>query len=234
MAERVQRTITLYEAAVKEIRLAGTELTPMDYAHLWQAAREAVGFRHDGPPALLAPDVTVADAVVLHAPPVGCLLWWEEFGEPAFADNEREAVIGLAWMLAHAEDEKLFRRTTSKRQVLRAVRWWAFRLPWHITPADLAWGVSAVLDGPEPPPTARVKTSPSSATWGELVASVAHEYHLSPEEVAWRVPVAQLREMVCAAGRRNGGEDTAATEAFVRFREFVRELKARPAEENDG
>lgn len=233
MAGNGQRARTLYEAAVAEIRRAGTELQPMDYAHLWMGAREAVGFRLDGPPALLSPDVIVADTVVLHAPTVGCLLWWEEYGEAAFGGNEREAVVGLAWMLSHSNDSKLFRSVTSKRRILWHVKAWAILLPWHVTPADLAWGVSTVLGAPDVPPTARVKSEPSSADWGELVASVAHEYHLPPEEVAWRIPVAQLRDMVRAAGKRNGNDDGAG-EAFLRFREFVRELKARPAEEKDG
>lgn len=230
MAQDFQtRAEALYRSAVREIQSAGVELDPMEFARLWMGARESIETGHDGPPTLLSPDVTVADAVVLHAPTVGCLLWWETYGAPAFAEKPREEVIGLAWMLAHAGDADLFRRLSKPAAVLRAVKAWAWEIPWHVTPADLAWGVSAVLGAPDVPLTARVQAEPSSAGWGELVAGVAHEYHLSPDEIAWRLPTSRVREMIKVANRRNGntGADASSTEAFMAFRAYVRELKAR-------
>lgn len=225
-----RRAELLYTSAVAECKTAGVELSPLDYADLWMLAREAIETGHDGPPRLLAPDVIVADNVVLHAPTIGSLLWWETYGVPAFAGQPREEVIGLAWMLAHSRDEELFRCSTSRAAVRRAVNRWAWKLPWNVTPTDLAWGVTAVLGGRDLPASARVREEGSSCQWGELVAHLAHEYHADPAVVAWQWPVARISDLSRATQKRPGGEEI-LTEGFLELRRYVGKLKKRAAEE---
>ncbi len=225
-----RRAELLYTSAVAECKTAGVELSPLDYADLWMLAREAIETGHDGPPRLLAPDVIVAGEVALHAPTVGSLLWWETYGVPAYEGQPREEVIGLAWMLAHARDEEIFRRTTSRAAVRRAVNRWAWRLPWNVTPTDLAWGVTAVLGGRDLPTVARVREEPSSGQWGELVAHLAHEYHADPGVVAWQWPVGRIHDLARAANKRVSGEEI-LTESFLELRRYVSKLKKRGAEE---
>ena len=225
-----RRASELYESAVAECKVAGVELAPLDYADLWILAREAIETDHDGPPRFLAPDVIVAGKVVLHAPTVGSLVWWETYGAPAYAGQPREEVIGLAWMLAHSGEEEVFRRLTSPQAVRRSVTWWALKLPWSVTPTDLAWGVTAVLGGRELPADARVEVEASSTQWGELIAHLAHEYHADPAVVAWKWPFSRIRDLAAALNKRpkKDGEEV-VTEGFLALRRFVGRLKQRAA-----
>lgn len=222
-----RRAVALYEGAVRECQAAGVELAAMDYADLWGLAREAVGVDRDGTPRFLAPDVTVADGVVLHCATVGCMLWWEEYGAPTFEGNPREEVIGQAWMLANATDEALFRRTTKPEAVRKAVRRWAWKIPWHVTPTDLAWGVAAVLGSPDVPADARVRTDPSSLQWGELVAGLARDYHVDPSVVAWQWPVGRVTTFARARNKDKGAADSVNADTFLALRRHVTALKRR-------
>ena len=201
------------------------ELTPADYAELWELSRRSVETEGDLP-AFLSPSVEVG-GVELSPPGVGMIDWMERFLQPAIEDeSEVYWVIAMAWALSHARDEAYIRRHSSRRKIREAILLFSMLLPWRTTPEDLAWGVTVALGG-DRRHVGRGRVEVSGLDWGEYIAWICNRYKLSPETVAWRLSADDVAKL---AAQKDDGRAKPVNTGWHELRAVVDEMKARARE----
>lgn len=204
MARKEARLPPLYHSGIQRIKDAGVELTPDDYVAVWEAAKRCV--EGDGSlPALLETSVQIGN-VTLHPRTLGAALWWDTKAKAWFEGSDSDAVIALAWMLANSNDQKLFARIKTKAQAIMAILKWQLGVASNVTLAQLAWGVTSVLNQRY---VADLETGEGESLvvetdWGAVIAKLCATYHQPPEYFLWGLGERVAVELYMKAPRANG------------------------------
>lgn len=226
------RLSALYQSACKECEAAGVDLSPEDYAWLYDASRRVIDDGNECP-ALLQVPVSIGN-VTLYPRTIGASLWWDNYGEKWYGTASKEQhVVALAWMLAHSHDSGLFSRLESKWKADAAILAWSVKVAARITPADLAWGVDRLfgqVDYVETDDGIRREDSPGAADWGAAIARLCAAYGRRPEYFLWEIDETLCATLLKNAPLPNGtqpGADADASRRLAEFREIVRTIKAK-------
>jgi hypothetical protein len=221
-----QRINALFTGGVAELRAAGAELLPEDYAWLWDLSKAAVEVGRDIPETLSLP--VMVGPVALHPYTVGSWLWWKMARD--WFDEGDETVLAMAWMLNKAPDQKAFLAASTRRRARFAVLCWAASLPWRTTIEQLAAGVSAAVgagDGEMVPLEApgEVKADPASVPdYGRFIIQLCARRNLKPDDVKWNLPAAEVYAMAAADKDGNVPEESGQRE-FMAYRAAIAHLK---------
>lgn len=223
-----QRINALYADGVAEVKASGVEMSPADYAWLWDLSKAAIDVGRDIPEILALP--VMIGKVALHPVTVGSLLWWrmaQEWFEPG-----AETVLAMAWMLAKAPDAEAFRMAGTRFRARCAVWWWAARLPLSATLDQLAEGVNAAMcardgDTLNLPSAAGEKSSPrpTVADYGKFIIRLCSQQKVAPDSIRWDIPATDAYALATVDREGNVRDDSGGTE-YLAYRAAIDWLKA--------
>jgi len=229
------RISSLYNAACEECKAAGVDLSPADYAWLYDAAKRAVESGNDCPVFLEVP-ITVGN-VTLYPRTLRSALWWEKCGSEWYGKERKESqVVALAWSLAHSHDVAIFDKADQKWKADAFILAWTLKLAASVTPAELAWAVDRLFGQVDYVLTgdgkAELLACSSELDWGAFISRLCAAYHRKPEYFFSEISENVLAELAKNAPLPNGmtrQSDADASKRFVEFREVVKAIKSKAA-----
>lgn len=234
MRVKKPRIMALYVSACKECAAAGVDMSPEDYAWLYDAACRAVDCGREST-FLLDPPVKVGN-VTLYPQTLGAMLWWKQYGEKWFCSAcDEDQVVAIAWMLSHARDKNKILAMTSRRRFIRELVKWQLGVSFRTTISELSWGIISVFGGRESISVGdknkeNCPTQASSIDWGGAVARLCFYYGGNPEHYLWEIGEDAARELLEKAPRQDGTqreEEESERREYIEFLEIVRHMKSR-------
>jgi hypothetical protein len=149
-------------------------------------------------------------------------MWWEHYGKAWFGGKDpADEVLAIAWMLAHAREGEMFRRTTVKAVAVARMVAWQIGLAASVTLTELAYGVERLfaarsdIEGDDGADGAQA----SASDWGSVIAYLCATYGQKPEHFLWEVNEAVAVEMMRKAPPPPGVPRPSETDG--RYGEFV-------------